>query len=199
MMRMILQCRDGRIPAELLALGINLALHEKCALAICSNGGLKMLMKSAFVCILSPQPSFASLKRQISMAYLLVFVQFGDTLLLKMIRNLSQHPAIQVMNSQALPQALPQVTPCLTPCLTPCYPMSYPKPLYVAFRSTSQLSLEIIDFLSPPPPLDKKLMLQPMFLDFIDDIAGLLTRSREDDLLVEAVGILSSIRIPDVI
>ena len=42
---MILQSRDARVPSELLALGINLALNEKNALAICANGGLKMLMK----------------------------------------------------------------------------------------------------------------------------------------------------------
>lgn len=106
MMRLILQARDARLPSELLALGINLALNEKNAVSITANGGLKMLMKT---CIKS-----------------------GDTLLFKMVRNLSRHPSVQ-----------------------------------------------------------------PLFLDFIDDLAGLLVRAQDDDLRVEALGILANLRISD--
>ena len=40
--------------------------------------------------------------------------------------------------------------------------------------------------------------IQALFLDFIDDLAGLLVRSQDDDLRIEVLGILASLRIPDV-
>ena len=40
--------------------------------------------------------------------------------------------------------------------------------------------------------------MQALFLDFIDELAGLLGRAQDEDLLVEAVGVLANLRIPDV-
>lgn len=64
-MRMMLECPGDRIDLELIALGINLAANKRNAQLICEGPGLRLLMKRAF--------------------------KFNDPLLLKMIRNISQH------------------------------------------------------------------------------------------------------------
>ncbi|CAG5115680.1 unnamed protein product, partial [Candidula unifasciata] len=63
-MKMLLQS-PGKIDIKLMALCINLAANKRTAQIICEGQGLKMLMKRAF--------------------------KFTDPLLMKMIRNLSQH------------------------------------------------------------------------------------------------------------
>ena len=65
MMRMMLECPGDRIDLELIALGINLAANKRNAQLICEGPGLRLLMRRAF--------------------------KFNDPLLLKMIRNISQH------------------------------------------------------------------------------------------------------------
>ena len=65
-MKIILECPDELVEPEVIALGINLALHPRTAQLICQGPGLKLLMRRA-------------LKTQ-------------DSLLMKMVRNLSQHP-----------------------------------------------------------------------------------------------------------
>ncbi|XP_074655810.1 kinesin-associated protein 3-like isoform X2 [Tubulanus polymorphus] len=64
-MKMLFECPDERIDLELIALCINLAANKRNAQIICDGSGLKMLMKRVF--------------------------KFRDPLLMKMIRNLSQH------------------------------------------------------------------------------------------------------------
>ncbi|CAG5862720.1 unnamed protein product [Menidia menidia] len=65
LMRMLFECGEENIEVELISLSINLAANKSNAQAICEGNGLKMLMKRA-------------LKRK-------------DVLVMKMIRNLSQH------------------------------------------------------------------------------------------------------------
>ena len=65
MMQMMLECPGDRIDLELIALGINLAANKRNAQLICEGPGLRLLMRRAF--------------------------KFNDPLLLKMIRNISQH------------------------------------------------------------------------------------------------------------
>ncbi|KAM9762921.1 kinesin-associated protein 3a [Menidia menidia] len=65
LMRMLFECGEENIDVELISLSINLAANKSNAQAICEGNGLKMLMKRA-------------LKRK-------------DVLVMKMIRNLSQH------------------------------------------------------------------------------------------------------------
>lgn len=65
MMQMMLNCPGDRIDLELIALGINLAANKRNAQLVCEGPGLRLLMRRAF--------------------------KFNDPLLLKMIRNISQH------------------------------------------------------------------------------------------------------------
>ena len=62
---MVLESPDERIEPELIALGINLACNKRNAQLICQGNGLRLLMRRA--------------------------LRFKDALLLKMIRNISQH------------------------------------------------------------------------------------------------------------
>ena len=62
---MMLECPGDRIDLELIALGINLAANKRNAQLVCEGPGLRLLMRRAF--------------------------KFNDPLLLKMIRNISQH------------------------------------------------------------------------------------------------------------
>ena len=64
-MQMMLNCPGDRIDLELIALGINLAANKRNAQLVCEGPGLRLLMRRAF--------------------------KFHDPLLLKMIRNISQH------------------------------------------------------------------------------------------------------------
>ncbi|XP_031431214.1 kinesin-associated protein 3a isoform X2 [Clupea harengus] len=64
-MKMVFDCGEERIEAELISFCINLAANKRNAQIICEGNGLKMLMKRA--------------------------LKLKDTLLMKMIRNISQH------------------------------------------------------------------------------------------------------------
>uniref|UniRef100_T1IWM8 Kinesin-associated protein 3 n=1 Tax=Strigamia maritima TaxID=126957 RepID=T1IWM8_STRMM len=64
-MKMLLECQTERVELELIALCINLASNKRNAQLICEGAGLKLLMKRAF--------------------------KLHDPLLMKMIRNISQH------------------------------------------------------------------------------------------------------------
>ncbi|XP_063057334.1 kinesin-associated protein 3a isoform X1 [Engraulis encrasicolus] len=64
-MKMVFDCGEERIEAELISFCINLAANKRNAQIICEGNGLKMLMKRA--------------------------LKMKDTLLMKMIRNISQH------------------------------------------------------------------------------------------------------------
>ncbi|XP_018420217.1 PREDICTED: kinesin-associated protein 3 isoform X2 [Nanorana parkeri] len=65
LMKMLFECSDDRIDLELISFCINLAANKRNAQLICEANGLKMLMKKA--------------------------LKFKDPLLMKMIRNISQH------------------------------------------------------------------------------------------------------------
>ena len=65
MMKLMLECPGHRVDLELVALGINLAANKRNAQLICEGPGLRLLMRRAF--------------------------KFNDPLLMKMIRNISQH------------------------------------------------------------------------------------------------------------
>ncbi|XP_023557713.1 kinesin-associated protein 3 [Octodon degus] len=65
LMKMLFECSDERIDLELISLCINLAANKRNVQLICEGNGLKMLMKRA--------------------------LKFKDPLLMKMIRNISQH------------------------------------------------------------------------------------------------------------
>ncbi|XP_077308725.1 kinesin-associated protein 3 isoform X1 [Lithobates pipiens] len=65
LMKMLFECSDERIDLELISFCINLAANKRNAQLICEANGLKMLMKKA--------------------------LKFKDPLLMKMIRNISQH------------------------------------------------------------------------------------------------------------
>ena len=64
-MKLMLECPGDRIDLELIALCINLAANKRNAQLICEGPGLRLLMRRAF--------------------------KFKDPLLLKMVRNISQH------------------------------------------------------------------------------------------------------------
>ncbi|KAM4721447.1 kinesin-associated protein 3 [Rhinophrynus dorsalis] len=64
-MKMLFECSEERIDLELISFCINLAANKRNAQLICEGNGLKMLMKKA--------------------------LKFKDPLLMKMIRNISQH------------------------------------------------------------------------------------------------------------
>ncbi|XP_065068315.1 kinesin-associated protein 3-like [Rhopilema esculentum] len=64
-MKMILECKSDRVDIELIALCINLASNKRNAQLICEGNGLRLLMRRA--------------------------LKFKDPLLMKMIRNISQH------------------------------------------------------------------------------------------------------------
>ena len=71
-MKMIVDAPGEQVDLELVALGTNLALNNKCALQIVEYGkrkGLRLLIKRAF--------------------------KFKDALCMKMIRNLSQHDEVK--------------------------------------------------------------------------------------------------------
>ena len=65
-MKLVVECSDELVDPETIAFGINLACNARNAQALCKGPGLKLLMRRA----LSTQ----------------------DSLLMKMIRNISQHP-----------------------------------------------------------------------------------------------------------
>ena len=65
-MKLIVECSEELVDPETIALGINLACSARNAQALCKGPGLKILMKRA----LTSQ----------------------DSLLMKMVRNISQHP-----------------------------------------------------------------------------------------------------------
>ena len=64
-MKMILESTSERVEIELIALAINLAANKRNAQLICEGNGLRLLMRRA--------------------------LKFKDPLLMKMIRNISQH------------------------------------------------------------------------------------------------------------
>ncbi|XP_056132762.1 kinesin-associated protein 3a [Lampris incognitus] len=65
LMKMVFDCGEDRMDAELISFCINLAANKRNAQVICEGNGLKMLMKRA--------------------------LKLKDVLMMKMIRNLSQH------------------------------------------------------------------------------------------------------------
>ena len=64
-MKMLLESSEQQPELEVLALCINLAGNKRCSQLICENNGLRFLMKREF--------------------------KFKDPLVMKMIRNISQH------------------------------------------------------------------------------------------------------------
>lgn len=64
-MKMILESTSEHVEIELIALAINLAANKRNAQLICEGNGLRLLMRRA--------------------------LKFKDPLLMKMIRNISQH------------------------------------------------------------------------------------------------------------
>ena len=64
-MKMLLDAPDGQPELEVVALCINLAGNKRCSQLICEGNGLRLLMKRSF--------------------------KYKDPLLMKMIRNISQH------------------------------------------------------------------------------------------------------------
>uniref|UniRef100_A0A8D2Q5D6 Kinesin associated protein 3 n=1 Tax=Varanus komodoensis TaxID=61221 RepID=A0A8D2Q5D6_VARKO len=65
LMKMLFECADERVDLELISFCINLAANKRNVQLVCEGNGLKMLMKRA--------------------------LKFKDPLLMKMIRNISQH------------------------------------------------------------------------------------------------------------
>lgn len=71
-MKMIIESPNEQIDLELVALGVNLALNSKCAIQMIEYNkkkGLKLLVKRAF--------------------------KFKDSLVMKMVRNISQHDEVK--------------------------------------------------------------------------------------------------------
>ncbi|XP_022085406.1 kinesin-associated protein 3-like [Acanthaster planci] len=106
-MKMILESPGERIELELVSLGINLACNKRNAQLICEGNGLRLLMRRA--------------------------LRFKDGLLLKMIRNISQHDG----------------------------------------------------------------QTKEQFIEYISDIASIVKNSDDEELVVEALGILANLTIPD--
>ncbi|XP_041482280.1 kinesin-associated protein 3 [Lytechinus variegatus] len=106
-MKMMLESPTDRLEIELVALGINLACNKHNAQLICEGNGLRLLMRRA--------------------------LKFRDPLLLKMIRNISQHDG-------------PSKT---------------------------------------------------QFIEYISDVARIIKESNDEELVVEALGIMANLTIPD--
>ena len=107
-MKMILETTDDQVSLEVMALGINLAANKRNAQLICEGHGLRVLMQRAF--------------------------HYQDALVMKMIRNISQHEGSATKNQ---------------------------------------------------------------FIEFIGDIADAVQRADSADFVVECVGILGNLTIPD--
>jgi hypothetical protein len=107
-MKMILETSDDQVSLEVMALGINLAANKRNAQLICEGHGLRVLMQRAF--------------------------HYQDALVMKMIRNISQHDGTATKN---------------------------------------------------------------LFIEFIGDIADAVQRADSPDFVVECVGILGNLTIPD--
>ena len=108
MMKMILDCPNDRVEIELISLAINLVANKRNAQLICEGNGLRLLMRRAFKC--------------------------KDPLLMKMIRNISQHDG--------------------------------------------------------PTKRD--------FMNYISDLAGMIKNFQDEEYVVECVGILGNLNIPEV-
>lgn len=106
-MKYILESPEERILLELIALCINLAANKRNAQLICEGNGLKLLMKRAF--------------------------HFQDPLVMKMIRNISQHDG----------------------------------------------------------------PTKALFLDFVSNLAEAIQKSTNDEFVLECIGVLGNITIPD--
>ena len=107
LMRIILQCSDEQVDLEIMALAINLAANKRNAQLICEGEGLRLLMQRAF--------------------------SFQDPLIIKMIRNISQHEGVT----------------------------------------------------------------KTLFIEFIGDIADAVHRAENDEFILECVGILGNLTLPD--
>ena len=107
LMRIILQCTDEQVDLEIMALAINLAANKRNAQLICEGEGLRLLMQRAF--------------------------SFQDPLIIKMIRNISQHEGVT----------------------------------------------------------------KTLFIEFIGDIADAVHRAENDEFILECVGILGNLTLPD--
>ena len=106
-MKLILECPTDRVEIELIALTINIAANKRNAQLICEGGGLRLLMKRA--------------------------LKFKDPLLMKVIRNISQHDG----------------------------------------------------------PSKRE------FITFISDLANLIKTCRQEEFVVECIGILGNLNIPE--
>ncbi|XP_078603734.1 kinesin-associated protein 3-like isoform X3 [Branchiostoma floridae x Branchiostoma japonicum] len=106
-MKMVLECPDKQVDLELVALCINLAINKRNAQLVCEGSGLKLLMKRAF--------------------------KTKDPLLMKMIRNISQHDG----------------------------------------------------------------PTKNMFVEYVADLANSIKNCEDDDFVIECLGILGNLTIPD--
>jgi len=107
LMKIILQSSDEQVDLEIMALAINLAANKRNAQLICEGEGLRLLMQRAF--------------------------SFQDPLIIKMIRNISQHDGVT----------------------------------------------------------------KTLFIEFIGDIADAVHRAENDEFILECVGILGNLTLPD--
>lgn len=108
MMKMILECPSDRVEIELISLAINLVANKRNAQLICEGTGLRLLMRRAF--------------------------KTKDPLLMKMIRNISQHDG----------------------------------------------------------------QTKRDFMNYISDLAGMIKNYQDEEYVVECVGILGNLNIPEV-
>ncbi|XP_078687580.1 kinesin-associated protein 3-like isoform X3 [Branchiostoma floridae x Branchiostoma belcheri] len=106
-MKMVLECPDKQVDLELVALCINLAINKRNAQLVCEGSGLKLLMKRAF--------------------------KTKDPLLMKMVRNISQHDG----------------------------------------------------------------PTKGMFVEYVADLANAIKNCEDDDFVIECLGILGNLTIPD--
>ena len=138
-MQLLLGSQD--VNPVLLALCVNLACCSKNAEIICSNNGLKLLMKRLLAlltacchAVFSPSlPFLSEYQREAVYTFTPGAVKTTDAVLFKMIRNLSDHADIKML-----------------------------------------------------------------FLPFVDGLAHVVTSCNNDAVLVEVVGILANLTIPDV-
>ena len=146
-MRLILECPDELVEPEVIALGINLASSRQNSQLMCKGPGLKLLMRR----VLNTQ----------------------DSLLMKMIRNISQHPG----PTKRL--FLVCVCVCACACACVCVRVHVCVCACVCGSTTYQRS-------SSPPQ------------SYLSELGGIVANCEDEECVVEALGILGNLSIPEI-
>ncbi|MCI4386165.1 hypothetical protein PGIGA_G00059200 [Pangasianodon gigas] len=200
LMKMLFENREERIDSELISFCINLAANKKNAQIICEGNSLKMLMKRA--------------------------LKFKDPLLMKMIRNISQHDGpIKQLFLDYVGDLAAQISPeedeefvieCLGTLANLTIPdldwelllREYNLVPYLKERLKPGNSLKMLmkRALKFKDPLLMKMIrnisqhdgpIKQLFLDYVGDLAAQISPEEDEEFVIECLGTLANLTIPD--